>query len=331
MAKIIAFLIALFVFIRYAACPGQIQVPPEQAAEQPAATEESAEVIVPDVPAQTEPDDTPAECFEIAMLDNGNVQIAKYIGTDTQVVIPAVISGRLVTGIGEEAFDSCTSVTGVWIPDSVTYIGRLAFVSCESLITVSIPDSVITIEDMAFYGCTSLTDITIPDSVTYVGLNPFCECSRLRNISLSPDQPCLQSIGGVVFSKPLKTLICYPGGLEAKNYSVPDGVEIIGYAAFYNNTDLTDVILPGTVTGIGDFAFGNCVNLTGITIPDSVQTIGQYAFSSCVSLTGITIPDSVTSIGKDAFINSGNLTVTVALGSYAEQYCRDNSIPYTLN
>ena len=126
------------------------------------------------------------------------------------------------------------------------------------------------------------------------------------SIRVSPDHPTLETMDGVLFSKPDKKLVYYPYTLDAESYSIPDGIEIIG-----------------------DWAFSDGTNLTSITIPNSVTSIGDNAFNICQGLTSVTIPDSVTSIGEGAFKDCKKLTATVGRDSYAKQYCIDNDINYT--
>ena len=76
---------------------------------------------------------------------------------------------------------------------------------------------------------------------------------------------------------------------------------------FYNQTSLTSVTIPGSVTSIEDGAFEFCTNLTKVTIGNGLTRIESYAFSSCTSLTNITIPGSITYIGRLAFQNCTSL------------------------
>ena len=75
-------------------------------------------------------------------------------------------------------------------------------------------------------------------------------------------------------------------------------------SAFLNNTAITSVVLPDSITSIGENAFNGCESLTSVTFGKNSQlsSIGPGAFNYCYSLESITIPESVTNIGSDAFI-----------------------------
>ena len=118
-------------------------------------------------------------------------------------------------------------------------------------------------------------------------------------------------------------------------------VAIYNYA-FYESM-FTGVTLPEGLASIGNAAFACSYYFDTIIIPGGVISIGNGAFSSCISLDSVTLPESVTSIGEDAFWNCGtskktesgwefyeesHLVLSVAEGSYAEQYARDNGIAY---
>ena len=244
----------------------------------------------------------------------------------TKANIPHTIKGVTVTCIGGYAFNGCTSLTSVTIPNSVTSIVGYAFNGCTSLTSVTIPDSVTSIGEFAFHNCKSLTSVTIPSSVTSIDEYAFCYCGSLTSVT------------------------------------IPDSVTSIGYGAFINCKSLTSVTIPNSVTSIDKYAFSECTSLTSVTIPNSVTSIGRGAFSNCAALTGIwvtegnshyssdasgvlfskdkttlvqcpgtlaacTIPDSVTSIGYDAFYNCKSLTsVTIPdsvtnIGEYAFYNC----------
>ena len=78
-------------------------------------------------------------------------------------------------------------------------------------------------------------------------------------------------------------------------------VKTICRRVFQNNSNITNVVIPDTVTSIGDSAFYYCYNLSSVVIPDGVTSIGDYAFYGCYNLSSVVIPDSVTSIGENAF------------------------------
>ena len=84
--------------------------------------------------------------------------------------------------IAYAAFDDCTSLTSIEIPDSVTSIGYYAFIDCTSLTSIEIPDSVTSIRSYAFHDCESITSIEIPASVTHIGSYAFEYCHSLTDV-----------------------------------------------------------------------------------------------------------------------------------------------------
>ena len=222
--------------------------------------------------------------------DDGKSYSCTGIGTctGTKIIIGNSYEGLPVTSIGEYAFEDCSSLTSVTIPDSVTSISCSAFYYCTNLTSVTIPDSVTSIGDRAFYYCTNLTSVTIPDSVTSIGNSVFSYCSSITSITI-PDS--VTSIGTSTFF--------HCSGLA--NVVIPDSITSIGSGMFNGCTSLTSIIIPNNVTSIGKTAFYNCASLTSVTIPDSITSIGENAFRKCVSLTNIEIPASVTNIDNSVF------------------------------
>ena len=135
--------------------------------------------------------------------------------------------------------------------------------------------AVTSIGEMVFGFFSYLSSITLPDSIATLETNPFLLDSI--SISVSPDHPYLAVIDGVLFSKPDKRLIYFPGTKE--EYTVPNGILSIGDKAFAFCSDLISITLPEGLTSIADLAFGGCSSLNNITLPDSIATIGVNPFS----------------------------------------------------
>ncbi len=243
--------------------------------------------------------------------------------TDLDIVIPAKYKGLPVKEIEYGAFQYCTNITSVVIPNSVTSIGDKAFYECSSLTSINIPNGVTSIALRTFSGCSSLTSINIPEGVTYIGNSAFSGCSSLTSINIPEG---VTSIGDSEFS----------GCSSLTSINIPEGVTSIGSYAFYGCSSLTSINIPEGVTYIDRYAFSHCSSLTSINIPDRVTSIDYATFSHCSSLTSITIPESVTSIGDDAFVYCSSLTsITIpdtvtSIGDWAFYGCiRFTSIHYT--
>ena len=251
----------------------------------------------------------------------------------TSVTIP-----NGVTSIGPNAFEYCTGLTSVTIPNGVTLIGAHAFECCTDLTSVTIPNSVTSIGYDAFQNCTGLTSVTIPNSVTTIGYDAFLNVRHIEYYGSATGSPWgAYSMNGVIdgdfvyYDESRTKLIAYLG--TAMEVTIPNGVTSIGNRAFYRCSSLTSVTIPDGVTRIGYDAFQNCTGLTSVTIPNSVTTIGSSAFYGCSSLTSVTIGSGVTSIDYGAFQNCSGLT---SITTYAElpPTLGDNAfdrVPYNIN
>jgi hypothetical protein len=81
----------------------------------------------------------------------------------------------------------------------------------------------------------------------------------------------------------------------------------------YNKTEVTEVVLPETVTSIGVEAFYKDTSLKNITLPSSLESIGNDAFYKDTSLENITLPSNsnLESIGDYAFYNTSLVNITL--------------------
>ena len=204
-----------------------------------------------------------------------------------------------LTSIGNWAFEGCSSLASITIPNSVTSIASDAFDGCSSLTSINIPNSVTSIGNSSFKDCIGLTSITIPGSVTSIDNFAFANCSALSSINL-PNS--ITNLGESVFD------YCF----ALTSVTLPENITVIKRGTFYHCTGLTSVTIPELVTEIHIDAFNGCTNLSTITIPNSVTSIGETAFQGCRSLTSITIPNSVTNIGEYAFSSCFHLTSVVS-------------------
>lgn len=95
-------------------------------------------------------------------------------------------------------------------------------------------------------------------------------------------------------------------------------VNQIGTEAFKDNTSITKVVVPSSITYIGSSAFSGCTSLTSVIISSKASFVGSYAFKDCVKLSDIKINQNLPSSVNGIFDNSGkdvqNVTVEFSEG-----------------
>lgn len=237
---------------------------------------------------------TTVDGWEYFSLDDGTIEINRYLGIQTNLVIPETIDGKAVTRIEQMAFRECSSLISIKIPDGITYIGAYAFEKCSNLKNINLPQGIKVIEDYTFSECSSLTSVDLPETVTRIGNYAFVECQSLTDIKL------------------------------------PQKVTYIGECAFSNCSSLKNINIPSEVKNIGKAAFVLCRKLENISIPDGVTSIGRETFDGCSNLKSIRIPNSVIQIAMDAFYGCNILTIQCMDNSFAYTYAQKNNIPFQI-
>lgn len=183
-----------------------------------------------------------------------------------------------------EAAEDAGYTGAVVIPSSVTNGG--------------VTYTVTAIGDSCFRFSTELTSVTIPGSIRRIGKDPFTGCAALSRINVDSDNTTFTSVAGVLYTAGSDTLKAFPAGKNTDGFAIPEGVRVIGTAAFAGCESIGAVTIPQSVTAIGAWAFAGCENLEEIAIPGSVTTIGEGAFAACSSVATITMGEGVESIGS---------------------------------
>ncbi len=258
-----------------------------------------------------------------SITDDGLISPADKGQIQGDVTIPDTVSGKVVTGIANDAFSGCRSLKSVNFAEGskLNSIGENAFESCTSLTSINIPSSVTSIGEKAFRDCTSLISITVPSSVTSIGDYAFVSCP-LTNIKFTDNDTYKRVSTKSKDGKEIGVYIINKNGDLSNNtvtgclaygkidIKLPDGKTNISDYAFSGCSALTSINIPNNVTSIGYRAFSGCSSLTSVTFAEGSQltSIGSYAFNLCSSLTSIDIPNSVNTIRDQAFDQCNSLT-----------------------
>lgn len=198
--------------------------------------------------------------------------------------------------------------------------GRLLYVPKDLSGELHLPNEVTTIVSGALWGCNKITKIrgTNVKEIKYLA---FGHCSALTEV----DFPKLESTQGEVsaYCDKLQEVKNSKGIWVWKNATgtvvIPEGTEVIGPYAFFNNTKLTGIQWPKTLKRIGRSAFGQ-TKVTEAIIPEGVESVGAFAFYG-TPITKARVPESVRRTGRQVF-NECNQLVEL------EWLARDPSLPY---
>jgi hypothetical protein len=116
------------------------------------------------------------------VAQNGELYLAKYFGTASNVVVEETINGMPTLHIGDYAFVNNYDIVQVTLPDTILTIGQYAFRGSMYLKAIELPDSITEIGEMAFFYCRDLTSIHIPSQVTAIHSSAFSYCVSIETV-----------------------------------------------------------------------------------------------------------------------------------------------------
>lgn len=288
----------------------------------------------------------PFECYQNIenihniIIEDGITNVSDYFFPEhanfPDPPIKKIQIGKDVKRIGKYAFSYCSDAEPIILPEGLEIVDEHGFAYCK---IQSFPSKLKKLGNLAFQGCkfenpnaeeiignfteipkncfesTNLASIKLGTNITAIGQWAFSSCGDLNAVELSEN---LMKIGNGAFE-----------GTGITTIQIPAGVSEIGASVFSGCRTLSTVEFEGeNLVEITSSMFSDCTNLYSIKIPNGVQTINYRAFNGCVRLQEITIPSSVTYIGDSVFENCNYLKIKGYTGSYAEQYAKDNNIPF---
>lgn len=229
--------------------------------------------------------------------------------------------------------------------DGFAHITACTLTDTEITIPETIDGITVTeIESQVFIDGTA-EKINIPATIEYISAeNPFAPCLKLTEITVDAKNENYCTVDGVLFTKDMKKLVCYPPNKSGTSYTIPDGVEQLGIAAVAD-TSLTEIKIPDSVNKmerhvfsfneklrkidlsgtsveyIDIMSFANCTSLNEVIFPETLIEIGLAAFISCESLSEITLPSQLNIIEQSAFMGTSVMEVRIPESVETIGYC----------
>ena len=250
-------------------------------------------------------------------------------------VIP--IYDKTVKRIETAAFENCTALKIIILPQSLKTFGTKIFTRCLSLQVIVIPKTIRKIptefcmdsgireliipknirivKQRAFKNCRYLKKVTFLEGTTLISEEAFAACTNLSKVHLP--KTTLQMIEFKAFSecfqlylinlcRPLKSIAgdCFYR-CNFKRITLPDSLKILGERAFGSNNNLASVNIPEGIGIINSKVF-HCCAIKQIKLPESLKVIDFKAFASN-KFTDIEFPTQLLEISNEAFFKCENL------------------------
>lgn len=235
---------------------------------------------------------TPEELYSYTKFGDG-IQITKYNGNETELVLPREIDGNPVMYLATD-----------WLPEAVA----------ENVTSITLPNTLYMVFDFAFPVMPKLQAMYVEEGNPYFYAENGILFETRSEVTALLVYPATK--GDAHYTIPDGVQIV--GGFLANPYlqtvTVPEGVQTLLVDAFYNCTALTQVKLPRSLKYIQFSAFNGCSALTTVWFSNSLPNSGgvrisPYAFDNCTALKEVFLPDDAYTFGQNIFPNNENLVL----------------------
>lgn len=170
--------------------------------------------------------------------------------------------------IGSYAFEGCTALKDIVLPDTlkdiatgafagtglvsvatgngVANIDSKAFADNAKLTKLSLGDNVKSIGEGAFEGCEALTAVVLPASLRSFSADAFAGCKALAKISVAKENDNYKSVGSAIYTADGKTLVL-AGNAKTQSLIINKGTQIIAADAFAVAVNVADITFPASL------------------------------------------------------------------------------------
>ena len=224
-------------------------------------------------------DPDPALALTYTNNGDGTCTVTGTQRQDPDLAIPSEIDGLRVTAIAAKAFQGCSWVETLSLPEGLLSVGDYAFQDCTGLRAAHLPEGLESLGYGAFQGCTSLEEASVPGSVGTVTGAAFFNCTALRSVALG------------------------------------EGITSLANHSLYSCSSLVSIELPSTLSSLEDGCFYCCSSLASLELPASVTSVGEKALQGLAQ--GSTVTVRTWSLyhklaGNSAYTTPENTTVSYA-------------------
>ena len=275
------------------------------------------------------------------------------------------LSGSSIKFIDDYAFSE-SSLAVINLPTCLERFGESVFNKCSALENIDLSDTGVTELSVNLFNDSAIKKISFPKIIENSTEDTSEKETNKNKVSETSEAKTTEAKTSETTDSQVTENTTEADGTEQPIKEpdvISEGITVIGYGAFNNCKNLTDIdlgtklvtisdyafagtglkkiVLPDSLETIGMRAFSNCTNLESVTFGKTIQSVGDEAFVKCEKLLKLTIPKSMQSIGKKAFgytytTNEKDLKkidgvkIDCLKGSAIEKYCMNSDIEYNI-